>query len=673
MIAFYARQLHGMHELAWRIRFWCAEHPRSSKVIITLLVIAWIVLASQQAAHASWLLPEDTELRDSKGVPFDSYVALSFNEPAPWEIHAILIQFLAQLIWAILWVVTGLTLWFLNFMLGFGWVDWISTPVTVFAEWLEGMFGEIHWAPFALSIAALFAGIAVMRGRTAAGLSEAFMAAIIAALVGGMLANPVASLVAEPSGLLPQAQQWGGEIANSIVIDKDSEYEITTGTGSTLSSGVTAAMMDVFVRIPNQAISYGQVLPDACQEAFTTFKIDGEDAKGALEDCMRANGAEQSIDFTRSIAGFLAIIFSVSNAIAIIVLLAVSLAIGALLIIAVGGFLIAGVKSMIFGPIAILPVDRGPLWKAVSDMVMGVFGIVVMTCGLSMYLKFLMYVLGLDEVLRLPHNLRVILIVFAMIFGVVIIVRMRRGTLKAGHAIAQRLARIGLGMQGSSSSTHPLVKMPPLKSGYDLAPRQVFSRRPRSAATPEAAPQEPKAPSKPAPMQKQLTAGTPASEPMKLEQVPSTPNPSPSKGSNATKALKVGRVAVELAKGAKGGVPGLALTAGKLAAQGSANAAKSKAASTAKTAAKAIVTGPAENNASEPTPARVIEVPGHRRFEIDKDGRARVRRTDSVMIHDVSSLPPRAPQHTSARAQDRREMLARLRAQMQSAKTPSKA
>lgn len=72
-------------------------------------------------------------------------MALSFNEPAPWEIHAILIQFLAQLIWAILWVVTGLTLWFLNFMLGFGWVDWISTPVTVFAEWLEGMFGEIHW------------------------------------------------------------------------------------------------------------------------------------------------------------------------------------------------------------------------------------------------------------------------------------------------------------------------------------------------------------------------------------------------------------------------------------------------------------------------------------------------------------------------------------------------
>ncbi|MBF0816258.1 hypothetical protein E4U02_07540 [Microbacterium paludicola] len=667
MIAFYARQLHGMHDLAWRIRFWCAEHPRSSKVIITLLVIAWIVLASQQAAHASWLLPEDTELRDSKGVPFDSYVALSFNEPAPWEIHAILIQFLAQLIWAILWVVTGLTLWFLNFMLGFGWVDWISTPVTVFAEWLEGMFGEIHWAPFALSIAALFAGIAVMRGRTAAGLSEAFMAAIVAALVGGMLANPVASLVAEPSGLLPQAQQWGGEIANSIVIDKDSEYEITTGTGATLSSGVTAAMMDVFVRIPNQAISYGQVLPDACQEAFTTFKIDGEDAKGALEDCMRANGAEQSIDFTRSIAGFLAIIFSVSNAIAIIVLLAVSLAIGALLIIAVGGFLIAGVKSMIFGPIAILPVDRGPLWKAVSDMVMGVFGIVVMTCGLSMYLKFLMYVLGLDEVLRLPHNLRVMLIVFAMIFGIVIIVRMRRGTLKAGHAIAQRLARIGLGMQGSSSSTHPLVKMATLKSGYDLA-QQAFSRRPRSAAaeTPQE-PQEPKAPSKPAPMQKQLTTGTPAAEPMRLEQVPSTPKPSPS-----PKALKVGRDAVELAKGARGGAPGLVLTAGKLVAQRAANAVKSKAAAKAKTAAKAIVTGPAENNASEPTPAQVIEVPGHRRFEIDRDGRARVRRTDSVMIHNISSLPPRAPQ-ASARAQDRREMLARLRAKMQSAKTPSKA
>ncbi|MFX8782091.1 hypothetical protein ABTM76_19420, partial [Acinetobacter baumannii] len=82
--------------------------------------------------------------------------------------------------------------------------------------------GTINWVPFALMISALVGGIAIYVGRVAGGLWEMLIAAIIAVLVGGVLATPVATLTAT-GGVLEKSQEFGGELAGSIVIDPEAQ------------------------------------------------------------------------------------------------------------------------------------------------------------------------------------------------------------------------------------------------------------------------------------------------------------------------------------------------------------------------------------------------------------------------------------------------------------------
>jgi hypothetical protein len=76
--------------------------------------------------------------------------------------------------------------------------------------------------------------------------------------------------------------------------------------------------------------------------------------------------------------------FAFVNAGGVATLLLFALAITALLMVSVFFFLVAAVKSMFLVYLAILPVNREPLWRSISDSIMGLISLIVMTCLLAL-------------------------------------------------------------------------------------------------------------------------------------------------------------------------------------------------------------------------------------------------------------------------------------------------
>lgn len=81
-------------------------------------------------------------------------------------------------------------------MLSFEWVAWLATPFNALASWMQGELSGIGWIPFALTIAALVGGAAILFGKTSAGIWEIVVALVMSVLAVGILANPVATLTA---------------------------------------------------------------------------------------------------------------------------------------------------------------------------------------------------------------------------------------------------------------------------------------------------------------------------------------------------------------------------------------------------------------------------------------------------------------------------------------------
>lgn len=255
MISFYASAFHTLSSWALRARVWAHLHPWKTRLLVTLLLVIYLTVVAAQAAHASWLLPEGTEFTDSHGVPIERFATISVNAGDIWSPGKVIANFIVQLVWMIQYYITTAIIWLFSFMLSFEWVSWLATPFNALAAWMQGELSGIGWIPFALTIAALVGGAAILFGKTSAGIWEIVIALVMSVLAVGVLANPVATLTAT-GGMLDKAQEWGGSLAGAIIVD-DTQ---TSTDVDTMSAAVTSQLVDVFIRIPHQVISYGMVL-----------------------------------------------------------------------------------------------------------------------------------------------------------------------------------------------------------------------------------------------------------------------------------------------------------------------------------------------------------------------------------------------------------------------------
>lgn len=622
-------------------------------MLVTVLLVTYLTVVAAQAAHASWLLPEGTEFTDSHGVPIERFATINVNAGDIWSPGKVIANFIVQLVWMIQYYVTTAIIWLFSFMLSFEWVAWLATPFNALASWMQGELSGIGWIPFALTIAALVGGAAILFGKTSAGIWEIVVALVMSVLAVGILANPVATLTAT-GGMLDNAQEWGGSLAGAIVVD---DTQSSTDV-DTMSAAVTSQLVDVFIRIPHQVISYGMVLPDNCQEPYTQAMSASDPITGILSGSY-GDFSSCLPDFAKSVSdnpGGLNIMFAFVNAGGVTTLLVFALVITALLMVSVFFFLVAAVKSMFLVYLAILPVNREPLWRSISDSIMGLISLIVMTCLLSLYLKLTTWIMTASG--GIPHNFRMFLLSILLIIMVVLIWRARRATLKAGRMAAGPLSRLGLGMKSGPKDANALLKMGAVtsmaKNAYDLFHKdgkKLPALEKPAAALPEPDPmvlRQVPDPQRAAPSRAELTTGGGSSA--GAGSAPSGGGPRPHGGSVAKKAIGAGRVTVNVAKGAaSGGVAGAATAAGVEVAKGVAGKA-------ARTGAARAARGGAD--LGELKVVKVQESPN--RIEVDNNGVATARRRPAAPVHDVSSLPPRPPA-VSPRAEARRRELEAFR------------
>ncbi len=648
MITFYADAFRTMGGWAWRARIWAHQHPRWARTLATLALISYFAFINAQTAHAVGFLPEGVDYTDSHGNPFSKYGTIDIDAGDVFSPGKVMTNFIVQMLWSAQYFATGVILWLFDFLLSFEWVAWLATPFNTLAVWVQTQLGTVNWIPFALMISALVGGIALYVGRVSGGLWEMLVSAVLAVLAVGVLANPVATLTAT-GGVLDNAQDFGSQLANSIVVDPDAQ-----SSDGTLSTAVNATLMDIFVRIPYQVISYAQVLPDNCQGIFDTFIQSGE-PQTALRDC-----APEAARFAHDNPGGMNILNAMVAGGGVTVMFVFGMVIAALMMVAVVFFLVAAIKSMLLVYLCILPVNREPLWKAISDTYMGAISLAVMTVVMALYLKLTTWIMG--QTGFLPHQLRMVFLIIFLIIVIVLVWRARRATLRVGRGVAGHLNKLGLGMKPGPKDSNALLKMSAIASMANTA-KDLIKRRP---STPSAAalPQKPAAP---------------PAEPVTLTQV-RDPGSGPQGGAGggrgpsgtrgpavgpatarkalgaASKATTVAQGATTVARGAaSGGVPGAVAAGAVVVGKGVARKTATKAASAAAGATTRRVTPPVVD-AGELKVVKVAETRASR-IEVDAQGVATAHRKASTRVQDISSLPPRPTQQPSARALERRRQL----------------
>lgn len=649
MIGFYTTSFHTLSGWLLRAQVWAHTHPWQTRLLTTVALIAYFTVITAQAAHASWLLPEGTSFTDSHGVPIEAFATINVNAGDIWTPWKVMANFVVQLLWMLQFYITSTVIWLFSFMLSFEWVGWLATPFTALATWLEGVLSGVAWIPFALTIAALAGGAAILFGKTSAGIWEIVVALVMSVLAVGILANPVATLTAT-GGMLEKVQEWGGSLAGAIVVD-DTQTSVDVDT---MSAAVSSQLVDVFIRVPHQVISYGMVLPENCQQPYTDAMTTADPITGILSGSFGAFSGCLP-DFAKSVSenpGALNIMFAFINGSGVATLLLFALVITALLMVSVFFFLVAAVKSMILVYLAILPINREPLWRAVSDSIMGLISLLVMTCLLSLYLKLTTWIMTASG--GIPHNFRMLLLSILLVIMVVLIWRARKATLNAGRMAAGPLSRLGLGMQSSPKDANALLKMGAVtsmaKNAYDMFKRDGSKALPSKAPTalPDPEPitlhQVPNAAPQPA-----AQAALPAGRGMPGPSGPdSRPTARPQPGAATRKAIGAGTTVVNVAKGAAtGGVAGAATAVVGETAKGLAGR-----------AARAAAARAQQTPVQELKVVKVHETPS--RFEVGKDGAATVRRQPPAAVPNISSLPPR-PAAASPRALERRRELEQFR------------
>ena len=643
MITFYVESFRTMGEGLWRARIWVHRHPILARILTVIALVGYFVFAQARAAHAAGFLPDGVDYTDSKGNAFSQYGEIDIDGGDVWSPGKVVVNFIVQLLWSIQYFFTGVILWLFDFLLAFEWVSWIATPFNQLAVWLQGQLGELNWIPFALMISAIVGGIALFVGRISGGLWEMFIAAVIAVLAVGLLANPVASLTAA-GGLLDNAQDFGGQLATSIVVDPDAQT-----TDTSLSAAVNSALMDIFVRIPYQVISYAQVLPDQCQGYFDTFIQTGE-PQTTLRDC-----APEAAVFAHDNPGGMNVLNAMVNGGGITVMFVFGMVIAALLMVSVVFFLVAAVKAMLLVYLAILPINREPLWKALSDGFMGAVSLVVMTVCLALYLKLTTWIMG--QTGGLPHQLRMVFLMLFLVIVIVLIIRARKSTLRAGRGVAQHLSKLGLGMRPAPKDSNALLKMSALSSMANTA-AGLFSRSPSKTPVAAGLPAAPTAaPSAPINLTQVRTPGSPSGG--------GTGAPRAAIGAGgAQKALGAVGAATTVAKGAaSGGVAGAAAAGAVVVGKAAARKVGSKATSAATNALVRRATpkpAPATVDVGELRVVKVAES-APSRIEVDSRGVATARPKPSNQVHDITSLPRRSVQPPSTRALERRRQLEAFR------------
>lgn len=647
MIGFYRRGTRTLTAILANVWAWRHRHPWWSTLIALVASCAGFVIFSTTYAWAADgdaspltpFLPGGT-LHDSAGVAVINYTRLPLDRGF-FDAGKGIPTMLVDGIWTFHLAFVAWTLWFLEWLLNFEWVSWLSAPFNSLADTVQGLLGDLNWIPFALAITGLVAGAALLLGKVGSSLLEMLLAVVAVVLATGILANPVQSLTAA-GGALDKAQEYSAEVSAAVVTDRGEEPPVS---GDVLSEAVTTQLVDIFVRQAAQTIAFGHVLPEQCAAVFNNAMTTSAPILGGGETVReQVSACDPLAKVYVENPGFPMVWVACVVASGSAILKLFALAAACLLIYTVVCMLLAALKSMWYAYLAMLPVNRYPLWRSLGDVLMGIVSIFVIVVAIAAYLKLVVDVIQAAWMLSIVAFM--MLVNIFMIILIVLLFRIRRAARKAGRSMAEQMSHLGLRSGGqrqpnraltaavmSSVATTGLNLLTRPKPGTTVDARSInVFGPPQTKATPlddlgemtvQGRPSRPTTPTQPGGGPKALEQGKKAL-------------PAGKTADTASKAAGLGLKIAKIAKAAPGGPAALAgaaaLEVGKDVVQS--QAAKAVAAKAAPTQGNSR---PAGQSPASPRPAG-------RRIVVGVDGTGHIQRTKIEPVYTITNLQPAHPE-----------------------------
>jgi hypothetical protein len=447
------------------IRFWLYQHPvlrRTASVLFLWCVLLYAGAAAAFAAdgtgQTSGLFMPTTGIHDTHGIGIEKYMSLPLDRGDVWTPQKMWVTSMLDILWVghIFYVAVLFAL--VKFLLAFEWVDFIATPLNGIAVSFQSLVTQFHWIPFALMVTAFVAGIYMLRGKFSSGLIECVMAVFIAIAATGVLANPVATITGM-NGFLNSAKTWGGEIAVAITTDPGTRPDATMSPDKVLAENVIAQLVDAYVRVPAQTVTFGHVLTGDCDTVFdkdfgerNPVNVSETNVRDRVGDCDKdAKEYVQSPVITK--VGVMAHIQLGSFFMTVMIY-----GLSFYIISSVFSSLWNGLKAMFMSLVAVLPAtSRTGLWRSIIGMYSACVMIIGALVLLAGYLKVLVSISSVTS--RFGIVLQMSFVNISVLIFLVALWRMHRKAKKAGETLAQRLGKLGIGNAAEQPKSQPIRKL----------------------------------------------------------------------------------------------------------------------------------------------------------------------------------------------------------------------
>ncbi len=650
MISYALTSLHSVSRQLWAFRMWLAEHKWWRRAFWIAVLDLLLMIFGNVAAYAADggngvlapFLPGGA-VHDSAGVPLANYIVLPLDRGGgPFDFGKSIIAAPLDFIWTGHLTSFAWMIWLCHWVISFEWLQLLTVPFQALADLLEQALGRVNWIPFALAITAGVAGLLIIGGKkVASAWSELFISAVLAALALGILANPVTALTSA-GGIIDTGRNFGNQLASAVVTD-DINQVGAFSTEDVLSEAVSMQLVDVFVKIPAQALTFGHALEGECAAAFDTTMLtkapilsNGNDVRDAVSACdPAAKNFVEHPNFGQVITAILIlpggmVIFGFPI---VMLIMFASTAIRTLW---------DGIRTMWNVYWGILPVNRHGLWSAAGGMFMGAatitFLIVLLAASLRLIVEFLT---GLSAMGIQIVAVMMLANVFLLV-AIVMLIRAKIAARKTGQKLADYLSRFGLsnGATSQRDGTKAIAMMSMASTVAAAAlrrPDRTVDNRAINFNGQGPVPSTP-APTPPPPIDMPVVPGG--------RPGPKTPHtPLPAGSGRAPAALTAGKVAKtadlaltagRIAKGASGGIPGVVAAAGMEVGSRVVN----------KVAGKVThkIAGAGTSSHAEPPAAQETFVVPSRTIVVDENGTGHIVRPAPIRdgVSDITSLPAQA-------------------------------
>lgn len=411
---------------------------RARRVFWVGLVTPLLVVISSGVAYAgdgmgapaalSWI-----QVKDSRDTLIWQY-ELSLDRGGVTNPGKLIWSFFVEIFWGFYQCLVAISVWLVDWVLQFGWLDLIAGPVTEVGDAMSNLIDTLGAGGTFLTLTAAAGAWLMIRGKFSTGIFEIAMACLIAALSLGILADPVRDVV-EDGGVLTDSRDAGLVIASSL----QNDGAASPGSAEDLRGELTASMTDTFIRGPFQMVNFGKMIDggdceDVLQDTLRGGPYGGGDElRNAVKDCDEDAGkiAENpNLGMATSAgalvpAGGIALLFTIVLA---------------------GVVLVAGVQAayqslrMVVALLfALLPGGaRGSLWRTFADLLISLVTVVFTVIFLAVYVLMIAAVFtGGDE-----GTLQSFIVVdLMMVVGLIIFWKGRARLQAASERLAQALAK----------------------------------------------------------------------------------------------------------------------------------------------------------------------------------------------------------------------------------------